>query len=163
MALELPEERGTYILLAHLSEMKRLEIGRLGAFEFVPGFYAYVGSAHGPGGLRARIEHHLAAVAEPHWHIDYLLRWAKPVEVWFARSDRKLEQDWAEFLQETPVFRSTIARFGSSDYRRSRTTHLFYAKRQPSFQWIQQAMRQHFAPDIQVGQMVFGQMANRPS
>ncbi len=61
--------------------MKRLEIGRLGSFNIIPGFYAYVGSAFGPGGLRARIRHHLESVAQPHWHIDYLLGYAEPVEV----------------------------------------------------------------------------------
>src|SRR5512139_3339944 len=60
MDIELPEDKGTYILLVSLRQAKRLEIGRLGAFDLVPGFYAYVGSAHGSGGLRARIQHHLA-------------------------------------------------------------------------------------------------------
>ena len=79
--------------------MKRLEIGRLGTYDLIPGFYAYVGSAFGPGGLRARLRHHLESVAEPHWHIDYLLAHAEPVEVWYALSDRKLEQDLAEVLE----------------------------------------------------------------
>ena len=80
MDVELPEAKGTYILLVSLNQAKRLEIGRLGAFDLVPGFYAYVGSAHGAGGLRARIQHHLESTAEPHWHIDYLLRWVLPIE-----------------------------------------------------------------------------------
>ncbi len=33
---------------------------------------------------------------------------------------------WAEFLEQYSKFRAPIPRFGSSDYRRSRTTHLFY-------------------------------------
>jgi len=71
--MDLPEEKGTYILIARVLQMKRLSIGRLGKFDLVPGFYAYVGSAFGFGGLRARIGHHLESTAEPHWHIDYLL------------------------------------------------------------------------------------------
>ena len=149
MDIELPEDKGTYILLAYLSQAKRLEIGRLGEFDLVPGFYAYVGSAHGSGGLRARIQHHLESTADPHWHIDYLLRWAVPVEVWYAIADRKLEHDWAEFLEQLPLFRAPIPRFGASDYRRSRTTHLFYAKRRPSFTWFRQQMAERFASDIQ--------------
>jgi Uri superfamily endonuclease len=90
-----PEEKGAYILIVALAQMKRMEIGRLGKFDVIPGFYAYVGSAWGPGGLRARIAHHLESSAAPHWHIDYLLRFATPVEAWFAISDRRLEQDWA--------------------------------------------------------------------
>jgi Uri superfamily endonuclease len=34
---------------------------------------------------------HLAPIAEPHWHIDYLLGFSTPIEVWYALSDRKLE------------------------------------------------------------------------
>lgn len=95
-AMDLPDQNGTYILIAVLLEMKRLKVGRLGTYDIVPGFYAYVGSAFGPGGLRARMQHHLESVAEPHWHLDYLLGYAEPVEVWYAFSDRKLEQDLAE-------------------------------------------------------------------
>jgi Uri superfamily endonuclease len=60
--------------------MKRLSVGRLGEFDLVPGFYAYVGSAFGLGGLRARIGHHPESTAEPHWHIDYLLKVETPIE-----------------------------------------------------------------------------------
>jgi Uri superfamily endonuclease len=148
MEIELPEDKGTYILLAQLSCAKRVEIGRLGEFDLVPGFYAYVGSAHGAGGLRARIQHHLGSTADPHWHIDYLLRWAVPAEVWYAIADRKLEQDWAEFLEQSPLFYATIPRFGASDYRRSRTTHLFFTKRRPSFSWFRQQMVERIAADI---------------
>ena len=73
--------------------------------------------------------------------IDYLLAVATPLEVWFAVSDRKLEQDWAETLAKAPFFRSPIPRFGSSDYRRSRTSHLFYAKRRPSFRWFEELIK----------------------
>ena len=76
--MQLPEDKGTYILITSVSQMRRWEVGSLGKFDLVPGFYAYVGSAFGPGGLQARVGHHLAGTAEPHWHIDYLLRIANP-------------------------------------------------------------------------------------
>jgi hypothetical protein len=38
--MDLPEEKGTYILIARVSQMKRLSVGRLGKFDLVPGFYA---------------------------------------------------------------------------------------------------------------------------
>ena len=97
---------------------------------------------------RARLQHHLESTAEPHWHIDYLLRWAVPVEGWSALADRKLAQDWAEFLEQSPMFRAPIPRFGSSDYRRSRTTHLFFAKRRPSFSWFRQQMAERFVSGV---------------
>ena len=72
--MDLPADKGTYILVADMVQMKRLEIGSLGEFDIIPGFYAYVSSAFGSGGLRARIGHHLEPTTEPHWHIDYLLQ-----------------------------------------------------------------------------------------
>ena len=47
LSRQIPEERGTYILLLMLSQTSRLEIGRLGTFDLVPGNYAYVRSAFG--------------------------------------------------------------------------------------------------------------------
>lgn len=63
----LPEAKGTYVLIATVAQMKRLEIGGLGAFDIIPGFYAYAGSGFGAGGLRARIGHHLESTATPNW------------------------------------------------------------------------------------------------
>jgi len=142
--IELPEAKGTYVLIASVAQMKRLEIGRLGAYDVVPGFYAYVGSAFGSGGLRARIGHHLESTAAAHWHIDYLLGIAKPVEIWFTIGNQKLEHHWADLLKKAPQFRVSIPRFGSSDYHRSRSSHLFYTKREPAFRWFQQALREQF-------------------
>ena len=146
--MDLPEDKGTYVLIVVVHQMKRLAIGRLGSYDIVPGFYAYVGSACSPGGLRARVSHHLESAAAPHWHIDHLLGFAQPIEVWYAVSDRKLEQDWAELLEEASSFRTPIPRFGSSDYRRSRSSHLFYTKRRPSFRWFEEKIRETFEPDI---------------
>src|SRR5208282_5771744 len=120
-AMDLPEAKGSYVLICSVAQMKRLTIGRLGSFDIVPGFYAYVGSAFGAGGLRARIGHHLESTADPHWHIDYLLTVAEPVEVWYSTAKQKLEHHWAERLGKEPQFRIPIPRFGSSDYHRSRS------------------------------------------
>lgn len=159
--MDLPEDKGTYILIVLVAQMKRLQIGRLGTFDIHPGFYAYIGSAFGPGGLRARVGHHLESIAEPHWHIDYLLGLGQPVEVWYAISDRKLERDWVELLADAPQFQTPIPRFGSSDYRRSRTSHLFHAKRQPSFRWFEQEVRQALEPDVQPRQFILAPPAPR--
>jgi Uri superfamily endonuclease len=142
--MELPETKGTYMLIAFVARMKRLEIGSLGAYDILPGYYAYVGSAFGAGGLRARIGHHLESTASPHWHIDYLLGVGEPVEVWFTTADQKLERHWAELLEKAPHFRVTIRRFGSSDYHRSRSSHLFFSKGRPSFQWFRQKVAERF-------------------
>jgi len=50
--VELPEDKGTYILIVSVAQMKRLEVGRLGAFDVIPGFYACV--VHGTNAPCAR-------------------------------------------------------------------------------------------------------------
>ncbi len=142
--MDLPDEKGTYVLIAAVPRMKRIGIGQLGEFDIVPGFYAYVGSAFGAGGLYARIGHHLESTAAPHWHIDYLLPVAEPVEVWFTIAGQKLEHQWAELLKQAPQFRIPIPRFGSSDYHRSGSSHLFYSKRRPAFGWFRHQLLERF-------------------
>jgi Uri superfamily endonuclease len=51
-------ELGTYALLLKLDKQERITVGRLGTFGFPAGYYLYVGSALGPGGLRARLARH---------------------------------------------------------------------------------------------------------
>ena len=160
--MDLPEDKGTYVLIAQVLQMKRLEIGSLGQFDIIPGFYAYVGSAFGSGGLRARIGHHLESTAEPHWHIDYLLGVAVPVEVWFTTADKKLEHQWAKLLEDLPGFRVPIPRFGSSDYHRSRASHLFYSKRRPSFRSFQRQIIENFE-GVEVEQYQIKREGDTPS
>lgn len=57
---------GTYVLVF---EIAGTVINRLGQFR---GRYCYVGSAFGPGGLRARISRHLRENKPTKWHIDTL-------------------------------------------------------------------------------------------
>jgi Uri superfamily endonuclease len=73
LAACLPGIPGTYAVILHLEDSRRLQVGRLGDFSFPPGLYVYFGSAHGPGGLRARLGRHLKGGDTLHWHVDYLL------------------------------------------------------------------------------------------
>jgi Uri superfamily endonuclease len=58
---------GTYALVLKSSSDPKVEVGKLGRLHVRPGFYVYVGSAFGPGGLKARIAHHMKISARPHW------------------------------------------------------------------------------------------------
>jgi Uri superfamily endonuclease len=69
-----------------------------------------------------------------------VLQVAQPVEVWYTTADHKLEHYWADLLETAPQSRIPIPRFGSSDYRRSRSSHLFYSKRRPAFAWFRQQL-----------------------
>jgi len=67
---------GTYTLLIDLAEQQRVAVGALGTHTFERGYYAYVGSALGPGGFARLDRHRELASGERdtrHWHIDYLL------------------------------------------------------------------------------------------
>ena len=46
---------GTYILLLHAALERDVTIGAAGILSLRQGYYAYVGSAFGPGGLYARL------------------------------------------------------------------------------------------------------------
>ncbi len=106
---------GTYILYLELKSRKRIVVGKQGATHFAPGCYAYVGRAFGPGGLAARLAHHLGRAASPHWHIDYLRLHAGIREIWYARTHPSAEHRWARALSAIRGAEMPIPGFGSSD------------------------------------------------
>jgi Uri superfamily endonuclease len=110
---------GTYALVVALDRSQNITIGRRGGFRFPAGFYIYVGSALGPGGLSARIRRHLSAEKRQHWHIDFLLRStrARVIEVWTLASAARLECEWARAVMQWPGARIVVPRFGASDCR----------------------------------------------
>ena len=73
---------GTYLLLLECNNEAELSIGKLGRMNTETGYYLYVGSAFGPGGIRSRINHHMRRAERPHWHIDYLRTVAALVNAW---------------------------------------------------------------------------------
>ena len=109
--------KGTYVLILRLTEPVTLTIGRLGSFDFPAGWYGYVGSALGAGGLRGRLKHHLNPVRRPHWHIDYLRQAATLETIWYLASEGVLEHAWASALQALPGATVPAPRFGASDCR----------------------------------------------
>ena len=111
----LPSGPGTYGLLLNLPHTVTLQVGQLGEISFPIGFYLYIGSALGSGGLRARVRRHLRTTEIPilYWHIDRLLQEASPREVWLCAGDERLECVWAHSLHRTGV--PGIPGFGASD------------------------------------------------
>jgi Uri superfamily endonuclease len=78
-----------------------------------PGLYCYVGSARGPGGLRARLRRHCSDPARKHWHIDHLARHTRVEGFLVVESLERLECGWAAWLQNRAD--ETVDGFGSSD------------------------------------------------
>ena len=120
---------GTYVLVLTLSVPAELQIGSLGLLHFDAPFYLYFGSAFGPGGLGARVKHHLNPVRRAHWHIDYLRQVAEVVDVWYTTDQTRLECTWVGTAMQQPGI-SPVPRFGSSDCRCE--AHLLAAHDRPS-------------------------------
>lgn len=119
-----PCDPGSYALHLTLAEPARLAVGRLGMFDFPAGQYLYLGSAHGPGGLRGRMAHHLRHVERPHWHIDYLRALAEVRQVWWAVGDAPLECIWSRAFNGLPGVTWPAPGFGASDCRLGCASHL---------------------------------------
>lgn len=112
-----PKDAGTYVLIMALPRSATIDTGQLGRFTFPPGWYAYAGSARGPGGLNARVRRHRRASKTKHWHVDYLRACAQPVGVWYSVGPDIRECIWAEALSELPGASVPAPRFGASDCR----------------------------------------------
>ena len=96
-------------------DRQQLQIGRLGGMQLSKGWYVYVGSAFGPGGVAARVSRHLQRHKTRHWHIDHLI-WATTVrEVWYSQRQRDLEHCWAQAALDQPAARNLLHGFGASD------------------------------------------------
>jgi Uri superfamily endonuclease len=123
--------KGSYILVLQLAQpLVALQVGRLGSCDFAPGYYLYVGSAFGPGGVEARIAHHRRRrQARPHWHIDHLRTHTRLREIWTAAGPARFECRWCRALGETPGVSIPVRGFGSRDTRCP--AHLFYLARAP--------------------------------
>jgi Uri superfamily endonuclease len=119
---------GTYVLVLKSEKKQTAKIGKLGRLLIYPGWYIYVGSALGSGGLRARIHRHTQKRKKLRWHIDYLRFKINLVAVWYATNSKKLECEWASIfqLQKGSI---PIPKFGSSDCKCF--SHLFFFKNQP--------------------------------
>ena len=125
---DFPNHPGTYILLLHMEHSAQLTIARLGRVDCAAGWYVYVGSAFGPGGLRGRLKHHLTPRRSAHWHIDYLREAATVRTVCWQASERIFEHRLAATLAACPDAMIPIPRFGASDCMC--VSHLvFFAKR----------------------------------
>jgi Uri superfamily endonuclease len=71
----LREGAGTYALILRSHSKATTQVGRWGRINLETGYYIYIGSAFGPGGVRARVSRHFRKEKRKHWHIDYLRKY----------------------------------------------------------------------------------------
>ncbi|MGD8369177.1 MAG: GIY-YIG nuclease family protein [Desulfobacterales bacterium] len=121
--------KGSYAIVLRVNRSTVLPVGRLGRFRFPPGYYVYVGSAQGPGGIGARLGRHLRAGKPLRWHIDYLREKAAVHGVWAATGPENREHGWAGILENADTASVPAAGFGASDCRC--TAHLFHFPHPP--------------------------------
>jgi Uri superfamily endonuclease len=124
----LPDSSGTYALLLALSQSVQLRVGALGECRFDSGWYVYLGSALGPGGLAARVGRHIGAKGRTHWHIDCLTRVGEVVRVGWLVGEQRRECSWAQAVGDWSGARLALARFGASDCRCDTHLWAFYEK-----------------------------------
>lgn len=132
-------DKGIYGLVFQTSGCT-LRVGALGTLTFRAGWYIYVGSALGSGGLQ-RLERHISLTQlrdkQPKWHVDYLLTSAcfSLVYAVYAVTADRLECQIAHELNG-----GGIQKFGCSDC--SCTSHLLYRQANPRKE-ILAAFREH--------------------
>lgn len=120
----IPNQPGTYTLCLSVDRIQRVQIGQLGEFTFPPGNYFYSGSAWGPGGLRARLKHHLCQTVKPHWHIDTLRNIAQIKTIWYTTSPQRLECVWNRVVASLPGACIVARGVGASDCHNRCPAHL---------------------------------------
>ena len=125
---------GTYILVLRVDSPSTVAVGRLGTAALDAGWVLYVGSAFGPGGLAARLLHHLRPTAKPHWHIDYVRAALELCEIWVCASPQRLEHRFAAVLHSAPGSSIPLPRCGASDCRCA--AHLFHFAARPNPQLL---------------------------
>lgn len=109
----------SYQLMIDVSSPVRVQVGRLGTFDFPAGTYVYTGSAR--RGIEARLARHARAEKALRWHIDFLLA-APGVHL---RSIVRSGQTECQ-LNQASVGSVPVLGFGASDCRAGCGTHLKY-------------------------------------
>ena len=123
--MTLQKKFGTYALVLGSSGQRTIAVGKLGKLKMQMGHYLYVGSAFGPGGVRARVKRHCRIGKPHHWHIDYIRPVLELSEVWCTYDPQKQEHRWADILMGIDGMQPPLEGFGASDCQCN--SHLFFS------------------------------------
>lgn len=105
---------GAYLLLLRLDRPVPFSRGTMQAR--LSGPLLYAGSAHGPGGIRARLMRHFRPDKKAHWHVDELTKAATPLAALSLTGGS--ECAIVDRLIRSGLYEPALAGFGSSDCRR---------------------------------------------
>ena len=120
---------GTYLLNFYSEQRASVWVGRLGKLDLDIGYYIYIGSAFGPGGVRARVRHHHRISQKPHWHLDYIRPSLSLQAVWYSLDAIRYEHEWANILYSALNMHVPLVSLGATDCRCQ--SHFFYARSKP--------------------------------
>ena len=109
----------SYRLLIEVAAPVKVQVGRLGEFDFAPGRYVYTGSAR--RNIDQRIARHLRREKRLRWHIDYLLN-APGVRILSVERSPGEECE----LNQPGAGKIAVPGFGASDCRHGCGSHLKY-------------------------------------
>lgn len=111
----IPDAGGAYVLGLRLGEEVPVALTRPAPGSLMPGWYLYMGSARGSGGIRARVKRHFRQGKKLHWHIDRLT--AVSAEMAALAVAGGYECDLVGKLLDHPRFEVAVAGFGNTDCR----------------------------------------------
>lgn len=114
---------GTYVLILHAARRAVVTFRRGSSIATRPGYYTYVGSAFGPGGIRARVSRHARTDKRRHWHIDHLTAVTQVTGAMISYACSRYEHGWAAYLEDMTALEA-VAGFGCTDCRCH--SHLYY-------------------------------------
>lgn len=133
----IPNTCGIYILVFHLSRRTVITFDRKGSqHSFPPGWYLYVGSACGAGGLCGRLARHQRHIGDRkrfHWHVDYFREHSMLCEIWYCEIvDSAYEHQWGKTLTALVGATVPVPKFGASDCKAQCPSHFFHLSGRPS-------------------------------
>ena len=135
--ISIPEAPGVYILVFHLAKATSIAFDRKGTqHTFPPGWYLYVGSACGVGGLNRRLTRHQRRITDgknTHWNVDYFREHAQLCELWYCETDNcRFEHHWAQTVADLSGATVPVPKFGASDCKANCPSHFFHLSGRPS-------------------------------
>jgi Uri superfamily endonuclease len=152
----MPAANGVYVLVLNLEMNQAISIGRAQtALNFDAGWYIYVGSAFGAGGLMSRILRHRKlreSGKKLHWQVDYFREYASIAEVWCCQTpSSRWEHIWARAWCSWPGASVPLRRFGASDCRSGCDAHLILLNSRPNLSEFRDSLLRRFPehPEIE--------------
>jgi len=106
--------KGSYVLFIRIAR-ELLIVIRGNQIKLEPGYYLYVGSAFGEGGLSSRLHRHTRKSKRKHWHIDQVtMSKSSSIEGIGVFIDKRVECQISSILSDIANFKPILG-FGNSD------------------------------------------------